>query len=135
MAEVPIWIVSADHWPRAFLRAELIERGYDATGFVTLEDAAKRLMRGRALRPALLVLDRRDQVMDESTSALLSRQEVPVLAVADIAHPGDAPAGPVVEILRRPVTIGAIADAVDRRLRPVPPGLRPVPPAAIRRSR
>ena len=54
MAEVPIWIVSADHWPRALVRAELIERGYDATGFATLEDAVTGLMLTRARRPALL---------------------------------------------------------------------------------
>ena len=54
MAEVPIWIVGADHWPRALLRAELIERGYDATGFPTLEDAVTRLMLTRARRPARL---------------------------------------------------------------------------------
>ena len=91
MAEVPIWIVGADHWPRALLRAELIERGYDATGFVTLEDAVRRLMLPPARRPALLVLDRRDQVVDERTSALLSRARVPILVVADIAHPGGGP--------------------------------------------
>ena len=114
MAEVPIWIIGADHWPRALLRAELIERGYDATGFVTLEDAARRLMLPPARRPALLVLDRRDQVVDEQTSALLSRARVPILVVADIAHPAGEPLVPVVEILHRPVTMGSIADAVDR---------------------
>jgi hypothetical protein len=117
IAQVPIWIVSADHWPRASLRAELIERGYDATGFETLEDAAGRLRRGRAPRPALLVLDRRDQTVDEQTSTLLAHEQVPVLLVADLAHPDGEPGPPAVEILRRPLTIGAIADAVDRRLR------------------
>ena len=114
MAEVPIWIVGAEHWPRALLRAELIERGYDATGFVTLEDAVRRLMLPPARRPALLVLDQRDQVVDERTSALLSRARVPILVVADIAHPGGAPLAPVAEILHRPVTMGSIADAVER---------------------
>jgi len=114
MAEVPIWIVGADHWPRALLRAELIERGYDATGFATLEDALTRLMLTPARRPALLVLDRRDQVVDERTSPLLSRARVPILVVADLAHPGGESLGPVVEILHRPLTMGSIADAVDR---------------------
>lgn len=114
MAEVPIWIVGADHWPRALLRAELIERGYDATGFATLEDAVRRLMLPPARRPALLVLDRRDQVVDEQTSALLSRARVPILVVDDLAHPGGEHLSPVVEILHRPLTMGSIADAVDR---------------------
>lgn len=117
MEEVPIWIVNAEHWPRASLRAELIERGYDATGFVTLEDAVRRLRLTRSRRPALLVLDRHDQAADERTSELLLRAGVPVLAVADLAHPSGAPAAPIVEVLHRPLTIGDIADAVDRRTR------------------
>ena len=121
MAEVPIWIVNAAHWPRAFLRAELIERGYDATGFVTLEDAVHRLRltRVRERRPALLVLDRHEQAMDESASALLHQAGVPVLAVADLAHPSGDRIGPIVEVLHRPLTIGNIADAVERIARQV----------------
>jgi hypothetical protein len=110
----PIWIVGADHWPRALLRAELIERGYDATGFVTLEDAVRRLVLAPAGPPALLVLDRRDQVVDERTAALLARRRVPMIVVADIAHAGGEAIGDVVATLRRPVTIGDVADAVDR---------------------
>ena len=37
-----VWIVDADHWPRAELRALLIERGYDAIGFESLVDAVLR---------------------------------------------------------------------------------------------
>jgi hypothetical protein len=96
------------------LRAELIERGYDATGFVTLEDAVRRLVRAPARRPALLVLDRHDQTVDERTAALLARRRVPVLVVADIAHAGGQAIGDVVATLRRPVTIGEVADAVAR---------------------
>jgi hypothetical protein len=114
VAEVPIWIIDAEHWPRAFLRAELIERGYDAAGFATLEDALTRLRQTRDRRPALLVLDRRDQTLDEHTSELLLRAGIPVLAVADLAHPDGANLGPVVEVLHRPLTIGDIANAVDR---------------------
>lgn len=116
MADVPIWIVDAEHWPRAFLRAELIERGYDAAGFVTLEDAIARLGQTRPgdRRPALLVLDRRDQTLDEHTAELVRRAAIPVLAIADLAHPDGADLGPDVEVLQRPLTIGDIANAVDR---------------------
>src|SRR5689334_9573424 len=37
-----VWIVDAEHWPRAYLRAELIERGYDAVGFVGVREALAR---------------------------------------------------------------------------------------------
>jgi len=114
MAEVAIWIVNVEHWPRALLRAELIERGYDATGFVKLEDAIARLMLPHAQRPALLVLDAREQVVDEPRAALLARAGIPVMTVADLSHAGGASLDFAAAIVRRPVTIGAIADAVDR---------------------
>jgi len=110
-----VWIVNADHWPRAYLRAELIERGYDATGFETVQDAIGRLRRARALRPALLIVDLHDQTFDDDSRAALLRAGVPILVVADATHADDGRLGPPVETLRRPLTIGAIADAVDRR--------------------
>jgi hypothetical protein len=110
-----IWIVNADHWPRAYLRAELIERGYDAIGFETLNDALARLALGRALRPALLILDLDGQVVDDRQRAALASARAPILAVTDAgAGAGWADAAPVAGTLRRPLTIGAIADAVDR---------------------
>jgi DNA-binding response OmpR family regulator len=112
--EPRIWIVSADQWPRAYLRAELIERGYDAVGFVTMKDALLRLMLVRSRRPALLVLDLHGQEINEEMRATLFREHVPSLIIADIGHREDECLGPVVYTLRRPVTIGAIAEAVDR---------------------
>jgi hypothetical protein len=112
-----VWIVDADHWPRAYLRAELIERGYDATGFETLASAVVRLMHPRAPRPALLILDLRGQIVDDRSRAVLFRERIPIVAIAAAhARAGDDPPEPLVETLRRPLTIGAIADAVDRQL-------------------
>ena len=109
-----IWIVNADHWPRAYLRAELIERGYDAIGFETLPDALVRLALGRGAPPALLVLDLHGQVLGDADRRVLSRRGVPVLAVADAAQAADEGPAPLAGTLHRPLTIGAIADAVDR---------------------
>jgi FixJ family two-component response regulator len=109
----PIWIVNADHWPRAYLRAELLERGYDAIGFETLEDALARLALARALRPALLLLDLDGQIVDDRQRLALANARVPILAVTG-AGAAQAPPGPLAGTLRRPLTIGAIADAVDR---------------------
>ncbi|HEY7372056.1 MAG TPA: hypothetical protein VIF57_07735 [Polyangia bacterium] len=111
-----VWIVNADHWPRAYLRAELIERGYDAIGFETLKDALARLVLARALRPALLILDLDGTVVDERQRAALAAARVPILSVtgAGAAAVDAAPSGPLAATLRRPLTIGAIADAVDR---------------------
>src|SRR6478609_3381541 len=84
-----IWIVSADQWPRAYLRAELIERGYDAVGFVTMKDALLRLMLARSRRPALLVVDLHGQEVNEKMGATLFREPVPLLIVADAGYRED----------------------------------------------
>jgi DNA-binding response OmpR family regulator len=123
-----IWIVSADQWPRACLRAELIERGYDAVGFVTMKDALIRLMLARSRTPALLVVDLHGQDVpraNEKVRATLIREHVPLLVITDGAHPEDGGLGPTVRTLRRPITIGAIADMVDRLMGRSPWGAQP----------
>jgi len=117
-----IWIVNADHWPRAYLRAELIERGYDAIGFETLRDALMRLALGRGAPPALLILDLQGQVLTDADRRVLSRRDVAILAVADAAPAADEASAPFAATLHRPLTIGAIADAVDRLVGRAPAG-------------
>ena len=34
-----IWIIDAEQWPRAMLRAEMIDRGFDAVGYIAVRDA------------------------------------------------------------------------------------------------
>ena len=112
-----VWIVNADHWPRAYLRAELIERGYDATGFETLKDAVIRLLMARSRRPALLVIDLHEQPIDDKLASVLLRERLPMVAIADATSSESALPSVVVDRLRRPLTIGAIADAIDRLMR------------------
>jgi DNA-binding response OmpR family regulator len=119
-----VWIVNADHWPRAYLRAELIERGYDATGFESMKDAVIRLLVARARRPALLVIDLHGQVIDDKVVSVLLRERLPVVAVIDATSPERAPPGVVVDLLRRPLTIGDVAGAVDRFMGRGAPGAR-----------
>lgn len=109
-----VWIVDADHWPRAYLRAELIERGYDATGFETAKEAVIRLLVARAHRPDLLVIDLHAQVIDDELEGVLLRERLPVVAIAEATSSDSALRGVLVDRLRRPLTIGAIAAAVDR---------------------
>jgi hypothetical protein len=119
-----IWVIDADHWPRAYLRAELIERGYDATGFEALKDAAARLVLAPAARPAAMVVDLRGQRVDERVRAFLFAQAIPLLAIHAAGGAAGVPGAPLLsprtQVLRRPLTIGAIADAVGR-LAPRPP--------------
>ena len=110
--EPVVWVVSGQQWPRAYLRAELIERGYDAIGFMTLRDAIVRLMLERSRRPAVLVLDLHGQLLDERLLAVLIRQRIPVIGVVDRTSATTEALRRLTRVLQRPLTIGSIADAV-----------------------
>lgn len=114
----PVWIVDLDHWPRAYLRAELIERGYDAIGFVSLRDLLLKLVLGRS-RPALAVIDLHGQEVSERELTALLGEGFPVVAVGGAAQWGDdgLRARSWAAFLRRPLTVGAVADEVDRLLK------------------
>lgn len=114
-----VWIVDSDHWPRASLRAELIERGYEAIGFERTRDAALELASGRAVRPALVIVDLAGQTGDLASLNALLRAGAPAVGVGGALEWGT---GGVTGLawgaaLRRPVTVGTIADAAQA-LRP-----------------
>jgi hypothetical protein len=121
VSRAEIWVVSSDHGARVSLRAELLERGYEATGFVTIKDAIVTLIIARAPRPALIVCDLHEQGLDEKLAAALFRAGVPVAALAGVPEAEDETVRglPWAAFLRRPITIGAIADTVHHL---VPPG-------------
>lgn len=111
-----------DQWPRALLRAELRERGYDALGAPGLPAALAYPVSVTGRGPVGLVLV--DQAAlapsDELLAPLLERHGNPVtvlLAGGTRRPPEDA----WTRVLRRPVTIANLADAVTSLL-PLPPG-------------
>jgi hypothetical protein len=113
-----VWIVDREHWPRACLRAELIERGYDALGFETLADALQALAGPGAAPPAATVVDLTDQTGDPDLLARFLRGAGRVVAVAG----GPSARSPELRrlswaaFLTRPISLGALADAVDALL-------------------
>ena len=117
MERTPIWIADSDHWPRAYLRAELIERGYDAEGFVTLTELLVRLALS-PVRPALAVVDLRGQELKERGLAALLDAGFPVIAIGGATEWENEQLRTRrwARFLRRPLTIGEVADEVDRLL-------------------
>jgi hypothetical protein len=113
-----VWIIGTDHWPRAYLRAELLERGYDAVGFVTVGDALAALALHPAQRPRLAAIDLQGHPLDSKQLAPLLRAGFPTLAIGGLAEWGTEPVRklPWTATLRRPLTIGAIADEIGRLL-------------------
>jgi hypothetical protein len=123
-ARARVWIIGSDHWPRAYLRAELIERGYDAVGYVGIRDALIDLALAPSRRPRLVVIDLLGQLEDETLVAALFRQDAPVVALAGATAATEEPLlhHPWTVFLRRPLTIGQVADVVDGRLAHAPRG-------------
>ncbi len=102
-----IWIIDAEQWPRALLRAELIERGYDAVGYITVRDAIDSLP---WRRPDAIVVELRGQPMP-LVERLLGLH-VPIVIVGGIPEINDLPQREWAAVLHRPVSIGDIADRV-----------------------
>jgi DNA-binding NtrC family response regulator len=100
-----VWIIDAEQWPRALLRAELIERGFDAVGYETVRDAIDSFP---ARYPDAIVVDLRGQPVAQVERLL--DIGVPVVIVAGVPEVNDLPKRAWAAVLRRPVSLGAIAD-------------------------
>ena len=103
-----IWILDAEQWPRALLRAELIERGHDAAGYVTVEDASRAV---RERFQDLIIVELRGVSRDEV--AQLFQLGAPVMGIVSIPEPDWLHQFGWAKLFRRPVSIGEIADACE----------------------
>jgi DNA-binding NtrC family response regulator len=111
-----VWIVDCEQWPRACLRAELIERGYDVRGFVTIESALNALK--RAPEPHMLILELRFQPMDRRNIEALGNLKFPIILIGGTVELNN----PLLQlrrwerVLKRPVSLGHISDVVEKAI-------------------
>ncbi len=116
-----VWIISTEQWPRALLRAELIEDGYDAVGYLTAEQTLEALRCPSAEKPGAVILDLNGQTLTSSLLSALQHKAVPVILLGGSVELSD----PLVDefhqaaILKRPFAIGDVV-AVLKSLLPVP---------------
>jgi len=114
--EPVLWIVDSEQWPRACLRAELIERGYNPYGFIGINDALESFSQEEAQKPEVLVLELRGQNLTGAVLESIGRLKIPTILLAGNPEIND----PLIAnyhwdvILRRPVTLGTVADIVER---------------------
>jgi hypothetical protein len=98
------------------LRAELLERGYDAVGFAEVKRALSALRNRRLILPDLIVLELRGQGVTRKGLGMLMAGEAAVIVIGGAQELND----PVVKeftfaaIMKRPVTLGKIADVIDK---------------------
>ena len=113
--EPVLWVIDNEQWPRACLRAELIERGYDPYGFITIRDALDTLSsKPPAAKPELVVLELRGQELTAQVIEAVRGLRIPTIVLGGAAELSE----PLVQaqqwqvVLKRPVTLGKIADVV-----------------------
>jgi hypothetical protein len=114
--EPVLWVIDSEQWPRVCLRAELIERGYDPYGFITIRDALDSLSKlPPAPKPELIVLELRGQQLTAQLIEAVRDLRIPTIVLCGVAELNE----PLVQaeqwqvVLKRPVTLGKVADAVE----------------------
>lgn len=113
-----VWIIDRHQWPRALLRAELIERGFEVIGFEGLREALGAFRHRLYERPRLIVLELKDLPHDEKRLRALAGPGIPVILLAGAAEERSLAAQKISRrvLLKRPFTIGRVAEEVERRM-------------------
>ena len=106
-----LWVIDNEQWPRACLRAELIERGYDAHGFMSIDDALN-----SSQIPEVIVLELRGQMVTKELIDRIRDLKVPTIVLGgnpELNQP-EIQKSSWEFVLKRPVSLGRIADIVEQ---------------------
>jgi hypothetical protein len=110
-----IWIVDKQQWPRVYLRAELIERGFDAIGFVELSNAIGALNDPDYLKPQLIILELHDLSFTQDQWDTLALTGIPMIALGGAVELNQewVRSFQWMAMIQRPFTIGKVADLAE----------------------
>lgn len=112
-----IIIILDDQWPRALLRAALLDVGYDAVGARSISEALTQPATDPERGPVRLVMIDRGALADSDRSLdeLLGKHGGPITLL--LASAGErTPAGSWDHIVRRPASIGEIVAVIQALL-------------------
>lgn len=114
-----IWIIDRQQWPRALLRAELIERGYEAIGFVGVDEAISAFLRRLYVRPKLIIIELKDLLEGEERIRALAGLGIPTIFLAGAGEKQSAVLKGLgwTFLLKRPFTIGRVMEEVERQMK------------------
>jgi DNA-binding response OmpR family regulator len=114
--EPVIWIISSEQWPRAMLRAELIEHSIDAIGYLTMDQALIELSRWPSQKPQAIILDLSDQDITRERFRALVREDIPIVILGGSVELGN----PIIReftwagTFRRPFMIREVVALIDQ---------------------
>ena len=114
-----VWIIDREQWPRANLRALLLDRGFDAVGFEEIDGALAALKDLHQPKPCIIVLELNALSPSEEELDALGCLSVPVVAIAGAMEMNQDWIGKIkwAALIKRPITIGHIADKVETLVR------------------
>jgi DNA-binding NtrC family response regulator len=120
-----VLLVMSEQSPRALLRAALREGGYDASGTRDLKGALHQATLDPTRGPLrAVVIDHQSVGETESTHLEELQRDAPGVATILLARATQrTPAGPWTRIMRRPVRIGEVVEAIEAHV-PLPSGAR-----------
>jgi DNA-binding response OmpR family regulator len=123
-----ILLVMPAQWPRALLRAALREVGYDASGTRALKAALSQAAPDSARGQVRLVLLDQDALTEEDgrhLKALRARTSgVPIVLLAPVTR--RVREGPWTRVIRRPISIAALVQAIETLIPLAPQARRPI---------
>ena len=112
-----IWIIDSNHWERANIRAVLIERGCEVDGFVSVLHAVVALDRVILEKPSLIVFETKNLPYGSGELEALTRIGAPIVLLTGVYENRESvDKHRWAEVLRRPFTIGQVAETVERLL-------------------
>ena len=123
MKKPVVWIVDREHWPRAYLRAELIERGFDAVGFENIVGVLTALHLRLYETPQAILIELRDLPVEREGICALIGFGVPTIALGGAVELNRQFVRETAweAVMQRPFTIGMAADMAEKVLkRPQP---------------
>jgi hypothetical protein len=122
-----VLLVMPEQWPRALLRAALREVGYDAIGTRTVRGARTLLVSGEERGPVGLILLDQDALTDDAQvdlDKLRRASDAPLVLLAPATR--RVFEGGWTGVLRRPLTVGELAQAIERLVPLAPEARRPI---------
>lgn len=113
-----VWVICDGQWERACLRAELLERGFQAIGHPGIAPALAALRHPNFASPDLIVVELRDLALRRDELTALARIDVPLIALGGAVELNHSFVKEVgwKSSLRRPFTVGQVVDLVETSL-------------------